>query len=119
MMKNGKDILEKYMNFERKKYYNTIVVDDNSIELHNKLIELGYTPLRWTTSSGRKNLRTVLTNYYPYDKEYKLSFWNDGTSIEDFVCGNRGDIMVCNTAEEFIEKSIYLLSNNEIIIKDE
>lgn len=83
-----------------KKYVNTIVIDDNSIELHNKLKELGYKPLSWTTSTGIKNLRTVLTNFYPHDKNLRLAFWNDGTSIERFKSGYKGgDFLVCDTVE--------------------
>lgn len=99
-----------------KRHINTIIIDDNSLELHNKLKELGYKPLSWTTSASKENLRTVLTNYYPYNKDLRLAFWNDGTSIERFKSGYKGgDFLVCDTVEEFIEKSIYLLNNNDII----
>ena len=37
-----------------KRYINTIAIDNNSIELHNKLKELGYKPLSWTTNSGKE-----------------------------------------------------------------
>ena len=38
-----------------KRFINTIAIDNNSIELHNKLKELGYKPLSWTTNSGKEN----------------------------------------------------------------
>lgn len=96
-----------------KRYINLIAIDNNSIELHNKLKELGYKPLSWTTNSGKENLRTVLTNYYPYNKDLRLAFWNDGSSIDKFK--NSSNALFCDTVEEFIEKSIYLLNNNDII----
>lgn len=96
-----------------KRYIDLIAIDNNSIELHNKLKELGYKPLSWTTNSGKENLRTVLTNYYPYNKDLRLAFWNDGSSIDKFK--NSSNALFCDTIEEFIEKSIYLLNNNDII----
>ena len=99
-----------------KRYINIIAIDNNSPELHNKLRELGYKPLSWTTSTGKNNLRTVLTNSYPYDKDYRLSFWNDGSSSDKFK--NSSSALFCNTIDEFIEKSIYLLNNNDIIIEE-
>lgn len=100
-----------------KRYINTIIIDNNSPELHNKLKELGYKPLSWTTSTGKDNLRTVLTNYYPYNKDLRLAFWNDGSSSDKFK--NSSSALFCNTVEEFIEKSIYLLNNDDIIIENE
>ena len=100
-----------------KRYINLIAIDNNSIELHNKLKELGYKPLSWTTNSGRNNLRTVLTNSYPYDKDLRLSFWNDGSYSDKFK--NSNNVLFCDTIEEFIEKSIYLLNNDDIIIEND
>ena len=100
-----------------KRYINTIAIDNNSPELHNKLKELGYKPLSWTTVTGKGNLRTVLTNSFPYVKEgYRLSFWNDGSSSDKFR--NSRSVIFCDTVDEFIEKSIYLSSNDNIIIEE-
>lgn len=99
-----------------KRYINTIIIDNNSPELHNKLKELGYKPLSWTTSTGKENLRTVLTNYYPYNKDLRLAFWNAGGPIDKFK--NSSNALFCDTIEEFIEKSIYLLNNDDIIIEE-
>lgn len=100
-----------------KRYIDLIAIDNNSPELHNKLKELGYKPLSWTTSTGKDNLRTVLTNYYPYNKDLRLAFWNDGSSSDKFK--NSSSALFCDTVEEFIEKSIYLLNNDDIIIENE
>ncbi len=100
-----------------KRYIDLIAIDDNSTELHNKLKELGYKPLSWTTSTGKDNLRTVLTNYYPYNKDLRLAFWNSGSSIDKFE--NSDNVIFCDTVEEFIEKSIYLLNNDNIIIEND
>jgi len=99
-----------------KRYINTIAIDNNSIELHNKLKELGYKPLSWTTNSGKENLRTVLTNYYPYNKDLRLAFWNTGSPVDKLR--NSSNALFCDTVEEFIEKSIYLLNNDDIIIEE-
>lgn len=97
-----------------KLYIDTIAVDDNSIELHNRLKELGYVPLKRTTSSGRSNCYTVLTNYYPYDKDLRRSFWNVGGSIKNI---KNDCILVCNSVEEFLEKSELLLKYDCIIVE--
>lgn len=71
-----------------KRYINIIAIDNNSIELHNKLKELGYKPLSWTTSTGKSNLRTLLTNSYPYDIDiyYKRFMeWVDKNEDEEIT----------------------------------
>lgn len=102
---------------KRKVYVNSIVIDANDKEIHDALRSIGYSPLSWTTSVGRDNLRTVLTNDYYQCMGNKYSYWNDGSSIDRFSMNE--EFIVCCSVDDFLEKAKYLKENDSICIEIE
>ena len=93
------------------------IILTNDKEIHDALRSIGYSPLSWTTSVGRDNLRTVLTNDYYQCMGNKYSYWNDGSSIDRFSMNE--EFIVCYSVDDFLEKAKYLKENDSICIEIE
>lgn len=87
-----------------------IIIDNNSLELHEELEKLGFCKLNWTTSTGTPNLKTCATDCYYSKNGMMFAYWNDGTSIEKIKSVG---IVVCDTVEEFVSKARFMIKNEE------
>ncbi len=105
------------------KYYNCLFLDHNSVELQNKLKELGYAELKWTVCEDHN--QCIIASSYEHDvrhhktytspetvEHYDGSFWNGGINQK---C-KWGNCIDCGSDEErFIELAKRLIKEQNIV----
>lgn len=105
------------------KYYNCLFLDHNSVELQNKLKELGYAELKWTVceahnqcliaSSYEHNIKHHKTYTSPETIEhYDGSFWNGGINQK---CKGSNCLDCGSDEEKFLSLAKLLIVEKEII----